>query len=86
MVQKKASFSNKDESVNISFIQHKSVRIGLNNIYYSSKCLIEKNKQNPKPFPNQWTPKKEKKKICCVAIFASVCFPVSGQNMTAKVK
>ena len=62
MVQKKASFSNKDESVNISFIQHKSVRIGLNNIYYSSKYLIEKNKQNPKPFPNQWTPKKEKKK------------------------
>ena len=67
MVQKKASFSNKDESVNISFIQHKSVRIGLNNIYYSSKCLIEKNKQNPKPFPNQWTPKKERKKkmLCC---------------------
>ena len=69
MVQKKASFSNKDESVNISFIQHKSVRIGLNNIYYSSKYLIEKNKQNPKPFPNQWTPKKEKKKKNAVLLF-----------------
>ena len=74
MVQKKASFSNKDESVNISFIQHKSVRIGLNNIYYSSKCLIEKNKQNPKPFPNQWTPKKEKKKYAVLLFLPMYVF------------